>query len=555
MDWKDVQELRRQGKIDEGKRLAYDLLEVNSADFRTRSMLEWLIYDEAKPALNRAIDAAKAKKHPRQADLRQIDRALEEFAQLPAQRPGMACSVILGQLCRLGSEFPWFAEFVRWVGIEGLRKEDWSPSTSEQGTWPPLIVSVARVLSKSAKERDTSSERLEEALRWLDAATPVSEGDDSLWLQWDRAGVLRRLGRYDDAARALTAVIKAKRNEFWVWAEAGRLYRIDDPDLALACFCQALLCPSSPEFVAKAHRELAELLAERGEYSQASAEIGIASSIRKEQGWRLGDELEELTREPWYDPASSNAQDPKAYYDTHAPLALSLCFDEVETKPATFLGVLALPPPKDPKPGWKPRPRTRFAVMSGEGKSISLLGPHLRKAPWMPGEAVSLVLGRQKEQAGEMIVQIVRRSDGQPWDCTVAGHGVVARKASETRSMKIFAGRDIGDINVEVDVQSEEKMVPGDGVSFRWTANPKNGRIEAFAAQPAPLPEFDIKQIRGRLKRPKPKEHGFVDDVFIHPELMKSVAEDVVEVGILAVYSRHPERGYSWRAIRISAAY
>lgn len=553
MDWRDVQELRRQGNIVEGKKLGYDLLEADPRDFRTRSMLEWLIYDEVKPVFKRAIEAVKAGKRPQQVDLRRIDQTLTEFTRLPAQCPGMACSVLLQQLCRIGPEYPRFAAFVRWIGVEGLRQEDWSSQTSNDGTWPPLVVSVARALTKWTKARDTSFERLEETLQWLDVATPVAEGDDNLWLQWDRAGMLRRLERYDEAARALSAVIRAKRTEFWVWAEAGRLYETDDPDLALACFCQALLCPSSPEFVAKAHRELAELLAERGEFAQACAEIGIAASIRQEQEWRLGDELESLMREPWYDPSPSDAQDPKSYYAAHAPLALSLCFDEVETRPATFLGVLNLPPPRDAKPGWKPRPRTRFAVMSEQGKSVSLLGPHLRKPPWRPGEAVSLVLGRQADQAEETIVQIIRRPDGQPWDCMVPGHGVVTRKASETQSMRIFASRDLEDLPADSGSLSDKEMHPGDGVSFHLTMNPKNGRVEAFAASPAPLPNADVKQIQGRLRRAD-KGHGFVDDVFVPPHVVKTVSEQVDEVGVVAVFARHPKKGHSWQAVRISAA-
>lgn len=555
MDWKDVQELRKQGNIAEGKKLAYDLLEADLGDFRTRSMLEWLIYDQAKPAFRNAVEAVKADKRPQQADLHRIDQALTEFTKLPAQRPGMACSVVLQQLCRIGPEFPRFAAFVKWVGIEGLREEDWSTQSSNDGTWPALVVSIARALTKWTKARDTSVQRLEEAVQWLDAATPVAEGDDSLWLQWDRAGMLRRLESYDQAARALSAVIKAKRNEFWVWAEAGRLYVTDDPDLAHACFCQALLCPSSPEFVAKAHRELAEMLVERCEFAQASVEIKIAASSREEQGWRLGEELENLMREPWYDPATTDAQDPKRYYAEHAPRALTLCFDEVETRPATFLGVLNLRPPRDAKPGWKPRPRTRFAVMREEGKSVSILGPHLRKVPWRQGEPVALVLGRQVGDAAETVVQIIRRPDGQAWDRTAIGRGVVAQEAADGKPMRIFAGRDLGDFPVDSDSTSGGGMGAGEGVSYRMTTNPKNGRIDLFAASPAHLPDTDVKKIQGRLRRAESSAHAFVEDVFVPPHVLKTVPEHVDEVSVLAVYARHPKKaGYSWRAVRISAA-
>lgn len=555
MDWKDVQELRKQGNIAEGKKLAYDLLEADPRDFRTRSMLEWLIYDQAKPDFRNAVEAIKADKRPQQADLHRIDQALTEFTKLPAQRPGMACSVVLQQLCRIGPEFPRFAAFVKWVGIEGLREEDWRAQSSSDGTWPPLVVTIARALTKWTKARDTSVQRLEEAVQWLDAATPLAEGDDSLWLQWDRAGMLRRLESYDQAARALSAVIKAKRNEFWVWAEAGRLYVTEDPDLAHACFCQALLCPSSPEFVAKAHRELAEMLVERGELAQASVEIRIAASSREEQGWRLGDELEKLMREPWYDPETTDAKDPKRYYAEHAPLALALCFDEVETRPATFLGVVNLPPPRDATPGWKPRPRTRFAIMRDEGKSVSILGPHLRKVPWRQGEPVALVLGRQAGDAAETIVQIIPRPGGQPWDHTAIGRGVVAQEASDGKPMRIFAGRDLGELPVNSDATSGGRMDAGDGVTFRMTTNPKNGRIDLFAVSSAHLPDTDVKQIQGRLRRAESSAHAFVEDVFVPPPVVKTVPEHVDEVSVVAVYARHPKKdGYSWRAVRISAS-
>lgn len=111
-------------------------------------MLEWLIYDELKRIFKSAIEAVKAGKRPQQADLRRIDQTLTEFTQLPAQRLGMACSVLLQQLCRVGPDFARFAAFVKWVGIGGLRQEDWSSQASNDGTWAPLVVSVARSFTK-----------------------------------------------------------------------------------------------------------------------------------------------------------------------------------------------------------------------------------------------------------------------------------------------------------------------------------------------------------------------------------------------------------------------
>jgi hypothetical protein len=48
--------------------------------------------------------------------------------------------------------------------------------------------------------------------------------------------------------------------------------------------------------------------------------------------------------------------------------------------------------------------------------------------------------------------------------------------------------------------------------------------------------------------------HAFVDDVFVPPHVLQTVPAHVDEVGVVAVYARHPKKeGYSWRAVRISA--
>ena len=81
------------------------------------------------------------------------------------------------------------------------------------------------------------------------------------------------------------------------------------------------------------------------------------------------------------------------------------------------------------------------------------------------------------------------------------------------------------------------------------------GLAALFAASPAHLPDTDVKQIQGRLRRAESSPHAFVEDVFVPPHVVKTVPEHVDEVGVVAVYARHPNRdGYSWRAVRISAA-
>lgn len=58
-----------------------------------------------------------------------------------------------------------------------------------------------------------------------------------------------------------------------------------------------------------------------------------------------------------------------------------------------------------------------------------------------PGTAARNVLGRQRDSAGEAIVQVSARSQGASWDCTDAGVGLITRVAEdERRAVAISVG-------------------------------------------------------------------------------------------------------------------
>lgn len=193
----------------------------------------------------------------------------------------------------------------------------------------------------------------------------------------------------------LASVIKAKRSEFWVWAEAGRLYRSEQPDLALACFCRALECQAEPKFMGRTHRDLAELLAEQGDYAQASREVSVALEIRQAQGWRLSPEMQELMNSPWYDPAATGSMAAKDFYAAHSSEALALCFDNVETQSATYLGSFSPEQQNTPQPGRKPRKLFRFAVKDARGNALSLISPGMKQLKSEVG--APLTVGRHRQ--------------------------------------------------------------------------------------------------------------------------------------------------------------
>lgn len=552
MNSDDVRTLRKAGRLQEALDTARQILTNNPGDFKTKSEYEWVIFDCIKIIVANMV-AEMAKSRP--INTRDVDDLMgwmDEYHSLEPSIPGMACSNILGQLVKVGSNLPKFPGIIRWAGIEGLRDEDWQPRQYQGKTYSSLAMNIARTLCKWVKAHpEASQKQMALALDWAERVGKAINDDDSLWLHWDMAILLRQMGDFHRAAELLASVIKTKRNEFWVWAEAGRLYKSEQPELALACFCRALECPAEPKFLVRAHRELAELLAEQEEYAQASREVAMTIDIRQTQGWPVGREIEALISNSWYDPAAEGAEPPKDFYRKHSSGALSLCFDSVETRAANYLGLLVPHTPKDPRPGWKQKPLSRFAIKDSKGHAWSLVGPEIKKRKLEIGTPLTVVIGRQNGDDRQTIVHVSVREDGHHWDSLDSGVGVITREAIGDKSTKVLIV-DTGE-EVKFDGSSESPLRIGDGVQFGFTRNPKNNRMDLFNVERRELPEKDLRRIKGQLRR-NPKGFGFVEDVFVPSSIVESIDSSIDEVAVLAIYAKNPAKGeYGWRAVELNA--
>lgn len=555
MNSDDVRRLRKAGRLQEALDAARQIMTDNPGDFKNKSEYEWVIFDCIKIIVANMVAEMAESRPINRRDVDKLMGWMNEYHSLEPSIPGMACSNILGQLAKVGSNLPKFPGIIHWVGIEGLRAEDWQPRQYQGKTYSSLAMNIARTLCKWVKAHPGASHKqMALALDWAERVRKSTKDDDSLWLYWDMAILLRQMGDFRRAAELLTSVIKAKRNEFWVWAEAARLYAEEQPDLALACACRALQCGSDSKFTVNVHRELAQMLADRGEFAQASSELALAITLRQEQGWGIDAELQDLINSSWYDPSAQGAEKASDFYAHHSQDALVLCFDSVEVKPATYLGTIVPQQQKDAQPGRKVRPLPRFAIRESNGASVSIVGPGVRCRDIKIGDPVALVLGRQRDSDRDAIVQVSVRSDGASWDCTDSGIGLVTREAADERRVKIFVDRDL---EVGIDdgawIGSHSPKI-GEGVRFRVTQNRKTGRRDLFAVEPGPRPDVDVKVATGYLKR-NLKGFAFVDDAFVPPFMVETVLPEVDTVVAVLVYAKHPkENRYGWRAVAISAA-
>lgn len=543
--WESIRELRKSGKPDEALQLAQGVLEESPDDYQSRTQAEWACFDLIKQVVVNIQKSTAANERPERADLDRLYQLLRAYVGLSPRKPDMALSNILGQLSKIGRHFDRFLPFLKWAGVGSFRPEDLEPNEYQDKVYASLAVKLAREAAAWVKSRpDATDEQVELAVAFAKFAQSQAKDTEKTWLEWSLASLLRRIGDRRGAAELIVRVLKQKRSEFWAWAEAARIHRDEQPELGVACFCQALRLGADPKFLGKVHRELAELLAEAGEVAQATRETLVAVEIYDQEGWRHPPELEALLQSEWYDPAQP-AVNPREFYALHADEALTLCFDEVREHQATYLGMT------EAREGKKPRPR--FSMRLGE-RFISILGRRNARVlkTLQQGSPVGLLLGIEGDR--QDVLEILPRPNGKDWDCTAIKEGVIAGLSANGEGITVYCSREE---EYRFPVKSwigTTSPAPGVGARAWGATNPVNGHFEAGRIEPVALPENgDIRVFSGRLTRTT-KGFGFVDEVFVPPPLVESsppAAHDVAVVAIMA-FDKTKAR-HSWRAVAVSA--
>jgi hypothetical protein len=418
--WKLLKDLRKQGEYQQALEKGAELLTQNADDFMVKSQLEWVHYDLIKEMAQEWEQQEDSGAGPASPELRNrlIDQ-LRDYARLRPKLPSMAYGNIVAKIAKVAKQIDSFPKMVEWFSLQdaegtlGIPADQWKPNVWQGKTSQSNAIKLARALAAWVKSNPEkrNQELIDFALDIAERVYRDSADTDKLWLEWDLAALHRLAGNSDQAESRVRTVLKAKRSEFWPWAEAGRLYRPERPDLAISCFCQAVRLGNEPKFLGKIHVELAELLAESGEQGQASKEIVVAAEIYDQQGWAHPKELEAALAADWYDPSLPHEL-PETYYSLLAERALELCYDSTETVPANFLGFT------EGRNGKKPLPR--FAI-AGDPGAVSLIGKRaLPTENLRSGQPLEITVARDGSRRD--ILELNDRADGSPWDVVQETH-------------------------------------------------------------------------------------------------------------------------------------
>lgn len=549
MNWQDISQIRKNGDFLKARELAQAELIKTPNIVQLKSQIEWTYYSEIKEIVNqlKRIDPID------QQLIKKLEKVYESYIKGETRRPDMAFSMVLQLICPFSAHLSDFYNYIKWFGKESLRPEDWETSAyvdreGKQRNSLPLAYEVARGLCKWAKSvQELQKDQANFCLDWASQARSKLSDDEAIWLDWDAVAVLRRMGNYENASQVLSSVLKLKKTEFWVWAEAARIYQFEQKDLALACFCKAMLCKTDEKFLVTAHLDFAKLLISLEMFAEASFEINQSAKIRNDNQWKIPEELNRLIQNNWFDPNKNDLKAAKEFYEEHAPDALSLCFDELKTVPATYLGQL-----KIKTEGKKSKEFSKFSIKKGKNFE-SLLAAGFNDLKIKRGSPVVVTLGIQEDSNQNLIVNVVERTDGAYWECTDQDFGMITYISDDSENVRVFFNKDReSKLDKNIVQILKGKLSVGSKVKCFSTVNAKSQKIEISHVQLVENAKIsDMREEKGELRK-NPKGFGFVNDIFISPNLIQNI-EDKTLLTLQAIYSKQRDKDtYSWKAVSIS---
>lgn len=274
-------------------------------------------------------------------------RYINDYFSLIIEKPSLIHSLILRNALEIFKHNKLnLVSFIQLWGVENFQLEDYESFITSEGRKLPSLVesTLLNVLKEAVLQKNiTVIDRLSE---FLDEC--ILKFSDNIWLKMRKAQALLVLGKYEEAYVFAKEVVKNKSNESWAWGLLSDVFKPDQKEQKIACYCKALLCAQDLNFVAKLKISLAQILVERKAYVAAKTEIEEVIEFKKANEQKLPEEALLLMEQPWYSEVDKNKSN-RQFYIEHSSFAEDLLYEDLPWVKAN-LGDIFMKERKDKKP-------------------------------------------------------------------------------------------------------------------------------------------------------------------------------------------------------------
>ncbi|MBC7705174.1 MAG: tetratricopeptide repeat protein [Rhodoferax sp.] len=476
-----------------------------------------------------------------------VKRNLHDYLKLEVEKPSVLHSCFLQLGAKLaGLEKLNMLKFSQLWDLKHLRDEDFQRYRAEDGKeYPSLVEKVVQQAGKEAAASEDAHD-LNYILPHIDTA--IERFPDNVWLKLDKAKVLLRLGRHDDALTFGMEVTKAKANDYWAWELLGDIVEGVDPGAALGCYCKALSCPAEDKFTGKVRLKLARSMIRANDLAAAKHEVETVLRQKEKEGQRVPDAAVQIVLESWFTSTRANESNVD-YYKAHAGAAESLLLSKLPWIDANVGDRFSIP-------GMENKPKRKIFVRTpSDPLETSIPEWNFQHSDLALGEGLR-IKGEFDEKKRFQIYASELRCVQTLWDVFPERVGVVDHVNTERNVLHFIVDREIDGVISLSDLSASFKEGCAIAVKLSRYLTNKGKAFRVLHAQatdelPSPLIRKEFRE-EVRLSNGM----GFTpSEIFIPPPLVaENRIHDGQKVSGTAILNFNKKRqNWGWRAISLVA--
>ncbi len=367
MSFREINELRHAGKLDEALQMAKKALEADPKNIWNKRAAAWVYYDFLKKySQSDSFDTFRhnlikikdlqlpedekmvfdncawqigklvfALQKTEQVDYLKINELFDIIKNFHFTKPSEPYSFIYKAFHQGYQKWANFLTFADWWDFKNFRPEDYLKEESN-GKKLMSIVEQAYIayskkllegepLDRFGQQRVINKGKIQSFMPKLDDL--ISNHPEYIYPPYFKAKLLLALGNEENALSAFLPFAKQKRNEFWVWELLAEIFS-DDKDIQFACFCKALSLKTPEEYLVKLRQSFAEILIDRKMYPEAKTEILTIITTRQKNDWKLPNQIVQWILQGWYQSAIAKKNNFDLYAD-NIKLAEEILFQDI----------------------------------------------------------------------------------------------------------------------------------------------------------------------------------------------------------------------------------
>lgn len=365
MSFKEIKELRVNGKLKEALELALNNYNSDGDNVWNRRALSWVYYDYLKlntepfdkvefirilskiNELSLSEDenifyesivwpvsaVLRTLANEQQVDINIIFQIFNIIKDFHFTKPSKTYSVLLSGLHKALKDRYEYLSIIDWWGLENLLPEDYQETSFNNRNIMSLAEQVYIAYAKALLAQDNPStanmdraiylQKVDEFMPMLDQV--IANNPSYVYPSFFKAKLLLAQGS-SDVMDTFIPFAKQKRNDFWVWQLMAEIHK-QNTDIVFNCYCKALSLRTPEEFLVRIRQLFANLLIERALFDEAKTEIEAIVKVKIQSGTKIPNQLLVWQSMTWYKSAKI-LKNNTALYHQHMDCATELLFQQ-----------------------------------------------------------------------------------------------------------------------------------------------------------------------------------------------------------------------------------